>query len=383
MQNTANEPTILFSQRSVDLPIEVPLGLEGMPTEIEVKVGNDTKKFPVAYFEKDVIETGDYEHPVTKQTFSVDERRIDNWVTKFNQMKAAGAEVHCPVDHSDKAEDNKGFVVKMRRDGNKLKSTLQVIGDDGALLALRNRCSMQFWPMYTDEKGRKWQDAIEHVAFTPIPVISGQGPFVPIAASRGQQSEHVYYLSASKKEGSDMELTKLRETLGAAKEITDEKVIELAITKIGEGTKAATDLTAAQTALSKAEADKITLSRQLNPTPPDPEVMADRADNYSDKLELSVEKGEIPLSLAKKIKVMFLPEAGKPNPFMLSRSADFGGRPIDRILELFKDEKFGTPTGTQTSIQLNREVPGDDKPKPVTAERRAELHEMAGLPAPR
>lgn len=372
---TANEPTILFSQRSTDLTHEVPLALEGFPTEIDVKVGNENKKFPVAYFEKDVIETGDYEHPITKRKFSVDERRIDNWVNKFNQMKAAGAEVHCPVDHSDKAEDNKGFVVKMRRDGKKLKSTLQVIGDDGALLALRNRCSMQFWPMYTDEKGRKWQDAIEHVAFTPIPVISGQGPFVPIAASRGQQSVPVYYLSASK--GSEMDLKPLREFIGAKPEETDEKVLELALSKLNDGKKAVDDLATTKTALTAAEAQVTQLSRQ--PTAPDPEILADRASNYHEKIEIAVAKGEMTKAFGTKI-AGIVKDGDKPNAFMLSRQPALKDtRPIDFILDLFKGEKFGIAVGEVTPIQLTREVPGGKKEEPITPERKREVAAMAGV----
>lgn len=354
----ASAPAILFSTLTPDLTHEVPLGLEGMPTEVEVKVGDTKKKIPVSYFEKDAIECGDFKHPTTGQEFSIDAHRLDRWVQKFDQMRAAGVEVPCPIDHSDKAEDNRGFTLKMRRDGNKLKVTPQVFGEDGALLALRNRCSVKIEPDFVDEKGRHWGECISHVSFTHVPVISGQGPFVPIAASRGQQSVPVYYLSASSQQQEvQMDLTQLRTSLGADSKLADEKLIELAIAKLNDGKKAATDLADVQTKLSKAEEKVVSLSR--TPTPPDPEVMSDRADNYLDKLENSVARGEMPIEFAKKLQPLAKAADGKPNVFMLSRHADIGARPFDLILDLFKDQKFGVKTGEESAIQLNRTVPGE------------------------
>lgn len=376
--NTGKLPAILLSTLAAESGREVPLALEGMPTEIEVKVGDAKKMFPVAYFEKDVIECGSYTHPETGQKFTVDQARLEQWASKFNQMRAAGAEIHCPVDHSQKAEDNRGFAIKMRREGNKLRVTQQVIGEDGALMALRNRCSVKINPNYKDEHGKFWGDCVEHVAFTPIPVISGQGPFVPIAASRGEQSTPVFYLSASNTKESDMlDLSKIREAIGAGTTASDEHVIELALIKLGEGKTAATELSKAKEKITELDTKVTTLSRSSEPPKHDPEVMTDRADNYAEKLEILVTKGEMPVSLSKKIKAMFLPEANKPVPFMLSRQSDFGdARPIDRILSLFEGEKLGIKAGEQTVIQLDRSVPGG------APDRQAELlKQQLGTPA--
>jgi hypothetical protein len=178
-----------------------------MPTHKTVKVGGKRKQFPVAYFWKDVIGVGKFRHPITGQTFEVDEKRIDGWVRKYEKMREQGIEIPTPVDHSDNAEDNRGFVVGARRVGDKLQLLHQVIGEDGARLACRNRCSVYIDPEFMDEHGKNWGEAIAHSAFTPKPVISGQGEFVPFAASRATGSGKtrkvpVFYLSRSKE--SDM-----------------------------------------------------------------------------------------------------------------------------------------------------------------------------------
>ena len=152
-------------------------------THRKVRIGGVRTRVPVSHFWKDVIGVGRFRHPVTGQTFEVDQARIDRWIAKFRRMREAGIEIPTPVDHSDRAEDNRGFVVDARRVGGKLQLLHEVVGEDAAKLALRNRCSVFIDPDYTDEHGKRWGEVIAHSAFTPKPVISGQGEFVPFAAS--------------------------------------------------------------------------------------------------------------------------------------------------------------------------------------------------------
>jgi hypothetical protein len=157
---------------------------KGLPTHVKVKLGGERKTVPVAYFDKPAISAGKYVHSVTGQRFKVTPERIDRWVEKFRKMKRAGVEVPTPVDHSDAAEDNRGFVVDARREGNTLVLTHQAIGKDAAKLALRNRCSVLIDPDFRDGNGHRWGDVIAHSAYTPKPVVHGHGSFQPIAASR-------------------------------------------------------------------------------------------------------------------------------------------------------------------------------------------------------
>lgn len=165
------------------------------PTHLPIRVGGKSKKVPVAYFWKDAISVGKYTHPATGQRLKVTPERIDSWVDNFNAMRRRGIEIPAPVDHSDRAEDNRGFVVAMKRNGDTLQLLHQMIGEKGALLAARNRCSVCIEPNFVDEKGREWGESIVHSALTPKPVVSGHGAFRSFAASqvRPAQKLPVFY----------------------------------------------------------------------------------------------------------------------------------------------------------------------------------------------
>lgn len=156
----------------------------GLPDRIVTRLGGRRREVPVSYWEKDAIAVGRYRHPVTGQRFRVSRGRIDRWVRTFRRMRDAGVEVPVPVDHSDRAEDNRGFVVDARREGDRLRLVTQMIGEDGAVAAARNRCSV-YVDRLVDERERDWGEAIVHCALTPKPVVSDHGAFVPFAASRG------------------------------------------------------------------------------------------------------------------------------------------------------------------------------------------------------
>lgn len=342
---------------------------EGLPTTIKCKVGGVDKEFPVSYWMKDVIQAGDYIHPQTGQRFSIDATRMDGWVETFNKMRGAGVDIHAPSHHTDRAEHNKGFVVKAERVGDKLRLLHQVFGDDGALMAARNLCSIKVEPDYVDEKGQHWGEAIVHSAFTPTPVITGMGSFIPasFAASRGQSIDDipVFHLSASR--SSIMNLSKLRTKLGAVADATDEQVESLALSRI---TTLETEGLELSRKATDATAKVIELSR--GPTPPDPEALRDRAELTLGRIDLAMERGDLPPSIADKLKGWVNDANGKPKPFMLSRHDAFDERPIEAFLKLFEGAKLAPPTGR--AVALARETPdAPPAPKEVTKERKAEL----------
>lgn len=170
----------------------------GLPAEIRLRLGRQKVRVPVAYFWKRAISAGSFIHPTTGEPFTVTLSRMDRWIDKFKKMRRAGIEVPTPVDHSDRAEDNRGFVVDMRRNGDTLEVLHQAIGPKAAVLAARNRCSLYVEPEYVDANGHNWGEAVVHSAYTPKPVIQNHGPFVPFAASRAAGrlgTVPVYYFS--------------------------------------------------------------------------------------------------------------------------------------------------------------------------------------------
>src|SRR6266516_159189 len=121
-------PFYLHAQTLGDLSPALTLG-QGYPTHKEIIVGGEKRQVPCAYFWKDAIAVGEYVHPATKQKLSVDEKRIDGWVEKFNRMRAAGVEFPTPTDHSAGAKDNLGFVLDAKRNGDRLALLHQAIGE--------------------------------------------------------------------------------------------------------------------------------------------------------------------------------------------------------------------------------------------------------------
>jgi hypothetical protein len=127
---------------------------------------------------KDLIRVGRYRHPTKRFTVRVDRRRLDHWAHTFWRMSANGVRVHIPADHSDAAADNRGYVLALRRVGDRLMALCQLIGADAIRDAARNQVSIGVAPSFIDGHGHIYHDAIVHVALTPVPVVPGQGEFL-------------------------------------------------------------------------------------------------------------------------------------------------------------------------------------------------------------
>lgn len=169
---------------------------DNYPKEIEVRVGDEIKKFPVAYLEKAVLRIGTFTHPKTKEVFTITPAILEDLERKANEMISLGIEIPTPLDHKDEqiarkknpyfvsSKDNLGFVVKASREGDYLKFIQAAIGEDAALTAIRNRSSVYIKP-FTDSSGRDWGSVIVHSAYTPIPAMDGLKHPVSLAREDG------------------------------------------------------------------------------------------------------------------------------------------------------------------------------------------------------
>ncbi|MEN6335569.1 MAG: phage protease [Phycisphaerales bacterium] len=145
-------------------------------------------------FVKDIIRDGQYVKMSDNATFSVDAGVRQHFINEFSRMKSAGVRVPLPFTHKDgeweqKARagdprDNSGWVDDIWSDGDALKMSCTIIGEDAIAAARRSDVSIYVPVDFTDGRGNKYERPITHIALCTDPVIPGLGQFVPLAASQ-------------------------------------------------------------------------------------------------------------------------------------------------------------------------------------------------------
>jgi hypothetical protein len=166
-----------FSLDAPNIAARLDPGLGDVPAPII-----DSSGIPHTFFWKDVVPEGIYTHP--EEGWTVDARgdKLDRMMSESNRLIDNGTEIPMPVDHSKKAEANKGWTRKFKiangEDGKRrIYGLCEMVGDDAPLLAARNRVSPGIAPAFKDAKNHQYTNVIRHVAITSHPVIPGQEAF--------------------------------------------------------------------------------------------------------------------------------------------------------------------------------------------------------------
>jgi hypothetical protein len=87
------------------------------------------------------------------------------------------------MDHAATAQSTLGWIVDIRRDGDRLLELHQFLGESARDIGLRNKVSLGIDPHFVDGKGNQYGEAIVHSAVTPMPVVPGQGEYFPVELS--------------------------------------------------------------------------------------------------------------------------------------------------------------------------------------------------------
>lgn len=350
---------------------------------------------PRQRFVKDMISVGLYTHPVYEWTLDVTTDRMDRWVAAFGRMREAGVDVEVVVDHSLAADDVRGYLVGMYRDGDTLFGIHEMVGEEAIALAqtVRN-VSVLIERDFRDGKSTEYGEAITHSSIVQQPIVSGQSEFRPVAASRknvANAGTPVFVLSTEPNTGAklmtDEQIAKLREIMGAGDDLTADN----ALSRVAERftgfadekaalTKQIADLTAKVETL-KAD-DKGEAASKI-----DPELIDDRAEATEERLDALAEKGKILPAVAASLKTALCGEPGKRNAYMLSKRLSKTDSAVSRqvidALEQNDPVKLGEQTASQTRA-LSRQTPGetDDAPDPKDIEARgASARRYAGVKA--
>jgi hypothetical protein len=348
---------------------------QGLPME---KDGNR-----IAYKWKESLPLGQYRDKDGKP-FEVTPQRVETLVRNFNRAKAKGFTPPIIDQHEKRGAASYGFIVDARKGSNgSLELLHQFVGDDAILASARNKTSICTVGDVTDETGESFSELIDHQALIPDPQLNNLSDFTPaLAASRGQSQQPVVYLAlAASEQESPMDISKLRDALGAAKELPDADVIAQAAQKLAEA-KPALELSRTQgttiaTLTQERDAAKLELSRAKQEPVVD-ERLAERDAKVTEReFETLFKSGRMTVPQLELCK-QHIRENGKPNVLMLSRSvAADGSTALDfakKLLELNKGM-----TGTVTGGQVLPDPNNPDAPKPVSPERKKELLAHAGL----
>jgi hypothetical protein len=352
----------------------VPMSLAGFPKEVD--------GHPVEYRRKEICRAGRVVQDVEGNPFPITRERLDKWVKNFDRLQTAGHKVFIPTRHTEiESKDNRGYVVAMSREGDGLFAVEQLIGEDAVRDAARNDQSVYIKRDFRDDQGNHFDEFIQHVALTPAPQVSGLGGYAKVAASRGPDTEALI-LKAASTEGSpamDPILKTLRERLGAADGVPDEKLTELldqqlATAKAAGRAEAETATAAAMSRLSDERDTAVAASRL-----PDAGVLKDRAALKRDRINLAVERGDMPSVVANRLKEKLV-ASDKPCAIALSRLNDQDEDMIDVVLGAFAGTKLGPQiigekTGSQAPVALARPDPdGKNAQTPEQVEAEVKKH---------
>jgi hypothetical protein len=345
----------------------------GLPTTIHGQ--------PVAYYWADAIRTGRYLHPATGQILDVDAHRLSRWLSNIRGMRAAGIDIPIPLDHSDRARDNMGYVLDARTQGPALQLLHQLVGADAIRMAARNKVSLGIDTDYRDGRGKAWGEAVIHSALTPVPVVPGQAGFV--AASRGPANKAVappmFLLAASNTRSATMDAITPQDLIGIAalvggeeltaqdalpalwnwaKDVSQRFCLSRTASEVDADLAAARQRSdAAERQLADAQAKVIELSRHSDEDMPQA-LALNYADLYSSKADHLVAAGHITPACRAKLVELIKP-AGHPNLALLSRSPGSDARLIDAMFAALAENRAvekGSRTGVQT---LSRQSPSD------------------------
>lgn len=423
---TLNDGTILLGGHATSPATEAS---ESDITGLPKKIGG----LPVHYSWKELIGVGNWttskDEPVP-----VKRDRLDHWVREFSRMgaeggaDAPGTKVFIPDDHSRLATDNNGWIVKLKRVGDKIHALMQLIGDEARKKAACNDVSVGIAPVYVDGEQKMYRDVLLHAALTPEPVVNGLSPAVQ-AASRNAASDPANKNAVTLLRGNDMDTItcskehkdSLRKLVPGLDGVPDDELMSRIVqhhqtlaavrekwaggpSAIAHMSRAQIDAKADETVANwRKDAETVpglreqitTLSREKQELgskvvkPMDPDIEAMVLDTGARELSRAVEKGGISKVVADKLFDKFGKNAaGKVNTMMLSRAAINGEPnrteiPLIVLAEILSENKaidMSQKTGVQ---ELSRAVNGDTSTEEEKNAKAAHdmLNKHLGAPA--
>ena len=377
-----------MAKRSAKNPAALPIVLasEGDAIESIGSPGKGGTGEPTQRFRKDVLHVGTLSHPVDGWQADFTPERIAKIAAETNRLIAAGHEPHVPSGHIRYADaaTNRGFVKSMRVEGDRLFADMELIGDESIKEASRNKVSVFIEPAFKDGKGNTYGECITHVALTPVPVQTGQGDFVAIAASADDLTKTIDVPVLRLDTGNpNMTLHESIAALTGVAGVKDDTTALAALTQWGEGLKAnvaKVETKAASLASEKATlaAEVSTLKGKVKDAPPElsPMTMKLARENREMKLATLVTQGRITPAVRDRLSATWAAKDAAVLALSMDESSD--KRFDDMVAALGENDpvKLGEQTKSQQTFALGRTNPdGEQTPRvdPEIEKRSARL----------
>ncbi len=297
----------------------------------------DANGQPVRIYSKKILPAGKVYNGGKAWEFSTAD--LDKIVATFHKMQADGISVPVQAGHNEDPDKTRGKVLDVWRDGNALYASVEMIGEDGIKLASVSDTSV-YIEFKHERGGTVYENALVHLACTPVPAVPGLGNFEPLAASVYRPQEGKTNMDA---------LKTIATLLGIGGDNMDESSLMEAVKK------AICEMQAAVEA-SKTKADeKPAMSASV-----DSSVLDEYASLYDLKLSNLVEHGKISPDQKAKLSALFCGTSGKRSAVCLSATAAKAAG-LDQavalsvidILNLAPAKKLGEKTGEQKGEEIN------------------------------
>lgn len=336
---------------------------------------------PLRRLLKHELSAGIYTHPEQGWTMDVTPERMDRWIAAYRRMREDGIRVESVKDHSFAADSFCGYIVDLFREGDKLMSVHELVGQDAIDLAGRIQTTSIWLELdYQGGNGTYYGEALIHSALVQGPVIPGQDPFVPIPAtdSRAASRAPVFSRSAVRLERRIMtneDLDGIRELLGLDDTLEEAGVLEAVKKHFAALSEKRAE---AEKALTQAQGEINTLkaSMETDDTPKiDPDLLDERADSAEERIDGLVERAKITPAVAASLKTILVGKPGTRHAYALSTKASGRVRPLYREIIEALEENDPVALGEKTAAQarvLAREVP-DEKTDAFSADVNKEM----------
>jgi hypothetical protein len=288
---------------------------------------------PAFYYWKDAIVVGSYVHPARRFSLDITRDRLDGYVTNFNRMATNGVAVPILMDHAPTASSALGWIVSVKRDGDRLMELHQFLGESARDIGLRNKVSLGIDPHFVDGKGTEYGEAIVHSAVTPVPVVPNQGEFEPVNLSDDNQPEQAIELSLE-----PFQSDTARRTEPESLDLSNNAATKYSGNPRGPENRAAAHVPAT-----------------------DPQFVLHALELVASmKRDLALSLGAIDPAVADELfDLLVKPRDGSANTMLLSRTP--GGSSIAIAVFDALSRNHPAPLGEATPLQvLTRIIPGDD-----------------------